>query len=124
MWHRRGPGRTGAAFERWTPSGGACGIRQPNGPEAASLSGEGEERDLPLYGRRAQPARDVRLQAQAPGVRRQTDPRFAGGRQAIRVYGRVRQGPAEGAGLQDRIQTIWPERRMGVEPAAEYLDDS
>ena len=98
---RRGPDRTDAASERRTPSGRTRGIRQSDGPEAASLSGESEKRHLPVHGRRAQPARDVRLQAQAPGIRWQADSRFAGGRQAVRLHGRVRQGAAEGSGNQD-----------------------
>ena len=42
---------------------------------ARPLPGEGEERHLPVHGRRPEPVRAVRAQAEAPGVPRPADPR-------------------------------------------------
>ena len=41
---------------------------EPARPAARALPGAGQERHLPVHGRRAQPARAVRLQARAPGA--------------------------------------------------------
>ena len=95
---------------------GDCARRSPGksanpiGAEAAAFPGEGEERHLPLHGRRPQPARAVRLQAQAPGVRRQGRARIAAEGQALRVHGYVLEGAAQAARHAARIQAARQER--------------
>ena len=74
------------------------GARRPHACQARALSGQGEERDLPVHGRRAQPVRAVRFQAGAAEVQRPAGSRLDHGGQALRLHGLVRQGHAEAAG--------------------------
>src|SRR5262245_22028808 len=63
-----------AAFRRQAP--GRREVRPgPDGAEAAALPGEGEERYLPLHGRRPEPAGAVGLEAEASRDARPAHPR-------------------------------------------------
>ena len=85
---------------------GVDAVRQPDGPEAAASSGQGQERDLPVHVRRAQPRRHVRLQAQALRARRQDDPG-----QDVRPRRQEERGP--GRRPEVAVQAVRPVRQDG-----------
>ena len=100
---RRRPRRHGAGVAAATRCAGGAG-RQSARPEAAALRAEGEGGHLPVHGRRAEPARTVRPQAEAAEAARPADPRVVRQGQALRVHGHVRQGAAEAAGHQAQVR--------------------
>ena len=73
-------------------------------PRARAFPGAGEERDLPVHGRRPQPARAVRLQARAPGVSRPADSRLVHQGPAVRLHGQVHQGTSQAAGHESQVR--------------------
>ena len=79
-----------ALADRCSPAGSRRERRrvvQPDGAQARALSGQGEERHLPVHGRRTAPAGAVRLQAKAPGIERPADPGLVHRGQAVRFHG-------------------------------------
>ena len=65
-------------------------LANPLAPRQGPLSRASQERHLPVHGRRPQPARAVRLQAQARRAERPADPRVVHRRQAVRLHGQLR----------------------------------
>ena len=88
----------------------ATGRRTRWRPRPRPLPAAGEERHLPVHGRRAEPARAVRPQAQAPEAARPADPRVVHQGQAVRLHGHLHQGAAEAAGHDAQVR---PARRVG-----------
>src|SRR5437588_844498 len=82
----------------------ATSDRQSAGAQADALSAPGEERDLPVHGRRSQPARVIRLQAEAAGVARQADPGLVPEGEALRLHGYVCQGRPQAAGHSAEVR--------------------
>ena len=87
---------------------------QSAGTPDAALRPEGEASDPPVHGRRAQPARSVRLQAGIDQARRQAAPALGDRRPALCVHPprRGRAGPAV------QVRAVRPERRRAFRDAA------
>ena len=88
-----GPGPACSATAGYAAAPTRHAGRQSAGAQAASLRAQGQARDLPVHGRRAQPARAVRQQAAAGQVRRHA----AAGRAAQGLPRRVHQSQLEAA---------------------------
>ena len=88
--------------------------RRPAGAPKPHFPAEGEERHLPVHGRRAEPARAVRPQAEAPGAPRPADPRVVHQGQAVRLHGHLRQGAAEAPGDDAEVRPARPVRGLGL----------
>ena len=61
-----------------------------------------------------EPARTVRLQAEAAGTRRPADPGVVHRGQAVRLHGHVLQGSAQAAGHAPEVHAARPVRRLGL----------
>ena len=105
---------------------GSAGCESAGAP-ARALPRAGQERDLPVHGRRAQPARAVRPQARAPGVSRPADPRVVHQGAAVRLHGHVHQGAAQAAGRRSASSPSTASRARGSRSClphlAEVVDD-
>ena len=72
-----------------------------------ALRAQGQERHLPVHGRRAVAGGPLRREAQAPAVRRPGHPRRVRQGRAVRLH----QGDAQAAGLALYLQAVRPVRR-------------
>ena len=101
----------GFALGRWKRPGFRCrelGSERSAGGSAHAFPAQGQERHLPVHGRRAEPARAVRPQAEAAGARRPADPRsrVAKGKRFAFI-----KGDAKLLGTRAQVRQARPVRR-------------
>src|SRR3954447_15823647 len=98
--HRRAGATAGA---RWA---GGHSRAEPPGAAQTALPGEGEERDLPVYGRRSEPDRSVRPQA---GARKMEWP-AAPARDDEGHAARVHETECRRSGQPTQVHAAWEKR--------------
>ena len=97
-------------------------------PQPPHFAAEGEERHLPVHGRRPEPARAVRPQARSSQeLRRPADPRLVHQGQAVRLHGHLHQGARRSSSARSRkfasTASAAPGSRSACRTSATIADD-